>query len=71
MHLGICQQHRQLARDVLDIVNDEGETLAILAQMACLYQGLGGALLGNMTCNLAADDAQQVEHLAIELETGA
>ena len=57
MDLGVGQQHRKLAGDILDVVDDEGEALAVLAQLLGLRQDLRRPLLGDPAGDLAADDA--------------
>ena len=71
VRLGVLQQQGQLARYVLDVVRNEREPLAVFVQLPCLDQPFGGALLRHIGRHLPANDAQQVEHLAIQLELGA
>ena len=52
--------------EILDVVDDERETLAVLGQQFGIAQHLCRTLLGQITGRLASSRTQQVESLPIE-----
>ena len=56
----------ELARQVLDVVDHEGEPFAVFGQQFGVAQPLGRAFLGEIAGGLAAGRAQQIERLPIE-----
>ena len=67
MPLGIAREQRQLADQVLDVVQDEGEAAVELLEPLRLGERLLAERLGKRARRLVAGGAQQVEILPVEL----
>ena len=67
VQLRITRQQAELARQVLDVVHDEGDAAVEIVEAARLFERVLAGLLGEVAGELLADDAQQVEVLPVEL----
>ncbi len=66
MLLGIGEQQRHLARQVLDVVHHEGHPPVEFVEAARLLKRFLSGLLGKVTCDLLARHAEQIEILPVE-----
>ena len=65
--LGVARKQRQLADQILDVMENEGEATVELLEPLGLAQCLLTERLGERACGLVARGAQQVEILPVEL----
>src|SRR3546814_13469386 len=64
--LGIAREQRELARQILDVVHDEGEAAIEFVEPPRLGQGLLALRFGEIARRLLARDAQHIEIFPVE-----
>src|SRR3546814_19502812 len=64
--LGIAREQRELARQILDVVHDEGEAAIEFVEPPRLGQGLLALRFGEIARRLLARDAQPIEIFPVE-----
>src|SRR3546814_16717457 len=66
MAFGVARDEAQLAHQILDVVEDEGEASVEFVEPALIGERALRAGLGAIACDLPPGDAQQVEILPVE-----